>query len=104
MAKLKTNLHTRRIISHFLDAEKPIASIGAGVGLLALSVAISGRTVAAPSALEDELKAAGAVLSEMPQEIDGNILTANGDDINAAWVDEAMEFFGDAGTAQARAA
>jgi deglycase len=93
--KLKQNPHTRRIISHFLDANKPIAAIGEGVGLLAVCSGISGRTVAAPPAAEDGLKAAGAVLSEDSQENDGNLLTAKGDDL-AAWVEEAMAFFADA--------
>jgi len=95
VTKLKTNPHARRIVTHFLEAGKPITAIGAGVSLLALCPLIAGRTVAASPDAQDELKAVGAVISEMPQEIDGTILTANGDDIKA-WVDEAMEFFGDA--------
>jgi protease I len=94
-AKLKDNLHARRIIGHFLEAGKPVAAIGAGTGLLALSNKISGRMVAAPVHAQDELKAAGAALSEEPQEVDLNLLTSNGDDLGA-WVTEAIEFFGDA--------
>jgi protease I len=93
--KLKTNLHTRRIIGHFLDAGKPIAAIGAGVGLLAVSQKIAGRMVAVSSDVQDELQAAGAVLSEEIQEIDANLFTSNGEDL-AAWVSGALEFFGEA--------
>lgn len=95
IAKLKSNLHARRIITHFFEAGKPIAAIGAGVALLAVSPKISGRVVAVPEAMQDEVKAAGAVISEEAQEVDTNLLTSNGDDIKA-WVDEALEFFGDA--------
>jgi len=94
ITKLKTNPHVRRIISHFFDAGKPIAAIGAGVGLLSLSVKISGRMIAAPVAMQDELKAAGAAISEEGQEVEGNLLTSNGADIKA-WVEEALEFFSD---------
>ncbi|HEU0117959.1 MAG TPA: DJ-1/PfpI family protein [Alphaproteobacteria bacterium] len=95
IAKLKTNPHTKRIISHFMDAGKPIAAIGAGVSLLTLSDAITDRTVAAPLELQAEMRAANAITSEDPQEVDGNLLTADGTNITA-WVEEAMEFFGDA--------
>jgi protease I len=95
MAKLKTNAHTRRIVNHFLEAGKPIAAIGAGVGLLALSGKIAGITVAAPAECHDELKAVGAVVSEDAQEVYEMVLTSNGED-NAAWVAQAMELFAQA--------
>lgn len=103
VTKLKTNPHARRIITHFFEAGKPIAAIGAGVSLLALSTKISGRMVAVPEAMQDEVKAAGAALSEDAQEVDGNLLTSNGADIKA-WVEEALEFFGDAELLQQQAA
>jgi protease I len=88
-AKLKGNLHTRRIISHFIDAEKPVAAIGAGVGLLAVAAGIKGRTVAAPADTHTDLKAAGANVSEETLYVDETLLTSNGDD-NAAWIDAAL--------------
>jgi protease I len=93
IAKLKANPHARRIIGHFLEAGKPVAAVGAGVGLLALSTRISGRMVAASADMQDDLKAAGAALSEEAQEVDTNLFTANGDDLEI-WVVEAVEFFG----------
>ncbi|MFY9287348.1 MAG: DJ-1/PfpI family protein [Alphaproteobacteria bacterium] len=100
IAKLKTNLHTRRIISHFMDAGKPIAAIGAGVSLLALSPQISGRMIAVPEELQGEMQAVGAVISEEAQEVDANILSSNGAD-SAAWVGEALQFFNEAELKQA---
>jgi len=95
MTKLKANPHTRRIVNHFLEAGKPIAAIAAGVSLLALSPKIIGVTVAAPAEMQEELKVAGAEISEATQEVSGKVLTANGED-NAAWVAQALTLFGEA--------
>ena len=95
MTKLKQNLHAKRILNHFVEAKKPVAMIGAGVGLLALGDKVSGRLVAAPVEVQSELKGAGVVIGEDAQEIDGNLLTSNGEDLSA-WVDEVIEFFSDA--------
>jgi len=89
-AKLKGNLHTRRIIGHFIDAEKPVAAIGAGVGLLALAAGIKDRSVTAPAETHAELKTAGAVISEDTLHVDGNIVTSTGEDLTA-WVEAAMQ-------------
>ncbi len=94
-AKLKLNMHTKRIINHFLEANKPIAAIGTGAGLLALGEKIAGRMMAAPVEAQEALKTAGAVIGENNQEIDGNLLTSNGEDLSA-WVEETLEFFGGA--------
>jgi len=88
-AKLKGNLHTRRIINHFIDAEKPIAAIGAGVVLLALANGIKGRTVATAEEFTVELKNAGVQIDEDSLHIDGNLLTSNGTD-GAIWIQEAL--------------
>ena len=83
------------VIGHFLDAGKPVAAISSGVGLLATSTKISGRMVAASADVQDELKSAGAALSEEPQETDTNLFTSNGADL-AAWVNGTLEFFSEA--------
>jgi protease I len=100
--KLKQNPHARRIINHFLEANKPVAAIGEGVGLLALAGKVAGRTIAAPTDSQDDLRAAGAILSEDNQEIDGNLLTSTGADL-AAWVEEAFAFFAAAETVKVAA-
>jgi len=92
VAKLKTNLHTRRIVNHFLEAEKPIAAIGAGVALLALSPRVSSLTVSAPAEFQEELTAAGASISEDSEEVCGVVLTSNGTVITP-WVAQAIELF-----------
>lgn len=95
IAKLKTNLHTRRIVNHFFEAGKPIAAIGAGVALLALSPKATGYAVAASEEFGEELKAAGVVVTGDAQEVSRNVVTATGEDI-AAWVAQAIELFGEA--------
>lgn len=95
IAKLKTNLHTRRIVNHFFEAEKPIAAIGAGVALLALSAKIAGIDVSASADIREDLKTAGAEISEEPLEICGMILTSNGEN-NGAWAARAVDVFAEA--------
>lgn len=92
VAKLKTNPHARRIINHFLEADKPVAAIGAGVSLLALSPKSAGRGVSATADLNDELKAANIVVTDAAQTLDNNILSAAGGDV-ATWVTAALELF-----------
>lgn len=95
IAKLKTNLHTRRIINHFLEADKPIAAIGAGVALLALSGAIAGRVVASDAMFIDELKAAKVECSDEPEILDGNLLTvADAGNIDV-WVEATLGLLAD---------
>lgn len=102
IAKLKTNMHTRRIINHFLEAEKPIAAIGAGVELLALSPKIAGITVSARPEAHDEITAAGATIGEDSSEICGVVLTSNGED-STDWTQQAMDLFGESASSQEQA-
>jgi len=90
VAKLKTNPHARRIITHFVEAGKPIAAIGAGVELLALAKSIVGYTVAAPEAIQPVLTEAQLELSSDDCVLDRNILTSKGTDIGE-WVRQAMD-------------
>ena len=96
VTKLKSNPHARRIIGHFLDAEKPVAAIGAGVELLTLPPGrLTGRSVSAPAEAQAALTAAGAVLNADPLTTDGTLLTATGGDL-AGWVSAATGFFAEA--------
>lgn len=88
-AKLKQNLHARRIINHFLDANKPVAAIGAGVSLLALGTRIADRTMAAPEEMQADLKAMGADVTTEAMELDANILSVLGPE-PAQWVEETL--------------
>jgi len=92
--KLKANLHTRRIVNHFLEAGKPVIAIGTGVSLLALSKEIAGRTVAAPLASREELIAAGAIVGDEPLIWEDSLLTSDGSD--NLWVEDALELLAEA--------
>ena len=89
IAKLKPNLHSRRIINHFLEAEKPISAVGEGVSLLALTPKSAGLSVAAPAGSEAELKAAQIERVAEHQTEDRQVLTADGVDL-VAWVDATL--------------
>jgi len=89
-AKLKTNLHARRIINHFLEAGKPVAALGTGVELLALSAKSASLTVSAPSVCSDSLRAAQITVSEEAQTLDGVVLSSNGADIDP-WLVTVMQ-------------
>ncbi len=90
VAKLKSTPHTRRIINHFLEAGKPVAAIGSGVGLLALSAKSAGLSIAASEDVKAELVAAQAEIMSEPKTQDGSVLTANGSDVES-WVESMME-------------
>lgn len=94
ITKLSQNLHTRRIVGHFLDAGKPIAAVGQGVSLLPQARKLKGRTIAAPEALRESLEVAGAKWSEAPFEVDGSLLTATGEDVNE-FVEQMLKLFAD---------
>ncbi len=86
VAKLKENPHTRRIVNHFLEAGKPIAAIGSGVGLLALSPKSAGLAVSASADVQAELRAAQVEVLAEPQSLDGAVLTADGGAVEP-WVE-----------------
>jgi protease I len=87
--KLKENLHTRRLVNHFLDANKPISAIAEGVGLLSLGTRIAARSVAAPKALQPQLEQAGALIDQDDMMLDNNVLTMVGPE-PTAWVAETI--------------
>jgi protease I len=90
--KLKGNPHAKRIVKHFLEAEKPVAAIGEGVSTLALSDMVAEKTLAAPVELHAALIAANVMVSENELELDETILTAAGNDL-PGWVEATLKFF-----------
>lgn len=93
-AKLKQNLHTRRIVNHFMDANKPVAAIGTGVSLLALATRIANRSVAADGAVQAEMKQANAVVAQEAMMTEGNLLTAT-QPMTADWLAAMLAFADD---------
>jgi len=92
-AKLQQSAHTRRIIGHFLDAGKPLAAIDQGVSLLAIPGKLKNRTVSADEAAAEELKAAGAVVSEEAIVTAGSLITARSVEQLGDFVSEVLRVF-----------
>lgn len=94
IAKLSQNPHTRRILSSFMDGGKPVAAIDDGVQLLAAVDKAKGRRVTAAAASREALEAAGAVWSEDETVVvDRSLVTAQGQDVLAAFVDQVVKTF-----------
>lgn len=95
-AKLAQNAHTRRIVSNFMDAGKPVAAIDHGIGLLALAQKLKGRVVAAPEVLADVLSEAGAVSSDEAVVTDKHLVTGHGLDNLMSFVEQVVKTFTEA--------
>jgi len=95
VAKLAENPHCRRIISHFLDAGKPIAAVGMGVSLLAIEQKLRGRAVTGPAEIQDRLQESGARWCEEPVVVDGSLITAEGQDHLVQFVESILRVFGE---------
>lgn len=57
---LAENVHTKRLIGAFIDADAPVLAIGEAVGLLVTAEVAAGRRLAASAELSEELIRAGA--------------------------------------------
>lgn len=93
IAKLSDNPHGKRIVSHFLDAGKPVAAIGCGVSMLAIAGKVKGRAVAAADDLRPAIEAAGGTVSDEPVVVDGLLVTACDSEALATFVAETSRVF-----------
>jgi protease I len=82
VAKLAGNPHTKRMVGHFLDADKTIIAINEAVTLLSLPGKVSGRHLAGDQT-DPALAATGAQITEGPVVVDRNLLTVQSQDITA---------------------
>lgn len=82
IAKLAQNPHTKRMVGHFLDAQKPIVAMNEAVSLLVLPGKLEGRAVAGDQT-DPALAATGAEVSDEAIVEDANLLTLRGDDMPA---------------------
>jgi protease I len=81
LLKLGQTAHTKRIVSGFVDDQKPVALVGNGVEVLVLADRAQGLTVAAPAESRANLETAGAIVTDEPVRLSGNLLTASGADL-----------------------
>jgi putative intracellular protease/amidase len=92
MIKLAQTPHTKRVVSAFIDDQKPVAIVGDAVEVLVTVERAEGLRVTGAAQSRAALEAAKAVWSDEPTIIDGNVLTANGEDM-ALFVTEMTNLF-----------
>lgn len=80
IAKLAGNPHTKRMVGHFLDADKPLVALNEAVSLLSLPGKVSGRHLAGDQT-DPALAATGAQISAGPVVVDRNLLTVQSGDV-----------------------
>lgn len=80
VAKLAGNPHTKRMVGHFLDADKPLIALNEAVGLLSMPGKVSGRHLAGDQT-DPALAATGAQVSAGPVVVDHNLLTIRSHEI-----------------------
>lgn len=80
VAKLAGNPHTKRMVGHFLDAEKTIVAMNEAVSLLSLPGKVSGRHLAG-DVTDPALAATGAQITAGPIVVDRNLMTVQSKDV-----------------------
>ena len=75
--KLKLTAHTRRFVSSFMAAQKPVAVMGDAIAMMANIEQIMDFTVAGPAASQSDVERSGAHWSEEVVTIDRNILSGD---------------------------
>lgn len=98
MDKLKMTAHTKRFISSFMMAEKPVAVMGDALHLLMITDNISGRTVSGPAEMMDVCTQAGAVWSDEAVHIDSHVMSGDvmAEGAREAFVAQMTAFFTEA--------
>ena len=93
--KLKTTAHTRRFVNSFLTAQKPVVLFNDAIDLLGYAQQLSGRVVAGPEAMKDDVVAGGANWAEQSPVIDNNLYTGRveTEEERAALVAGLLDFF-----------
>lgn len=75
MEKLNLTAHTKRFVTSFMDADKPVIAIGDALNILILTDNIKGRTVTGPQAMHDVILQAGAKWGDVPVTVDDQLLS-----------------------------
>ncbi len=75
LEKLKMTAHTRRFVSSFMTANKPVIAMDDAVTLMAHAELLDGRTVSGPEEVRSIVTNQGAMWSEDSLTLDGAMLT-----------------------------
>ena len=79
------NVHTKRLISAFMDAKQPILIIGDAMRLLVPADVAAARRIAGATEIDEKIARAGAELvANQDLVVDGNLITATSDSDSAA--------------------
>jgi protease I len=92
LIKLAQTPHTKRVVSAFVDDQKPVALVGDGVEILVIADRAEGMSVTGAPQSQAALEGAKAQWTDEPVQIHGNVLSAKGDDI-ALFVSEMTSLF-----------
>ena len=79
------NVHTKRLISAFMDAEQPVLVVGDALRLLVPAGVVAARRIAGAAEVDEEVSRAGAELvADQNLVTDGNLITATSDSNSGA--------------------
>ncbi|MDE0780550.1 MAG: DJ-1/PfpI family protein [Alphaproteobacteria bacterium] len=79
------NVHTKRLIAAFMDAEEPVLVVGDAMRLLVPAGVVAARRIAGATEVDEEVARAGAELvTDQNLVTDGNLVTATSDSSSAA--------------------
>jgi protease I len=92
MVKLAQTPHTKRIVSAFIDDQKPVALISHGVEVLVIADRAKGMSVTGSPDSRAALESAQADWSEDPIHLSGNVLSGDGVDM-PAFISEMTNLF-----------
>ena len=95
IAKLKSNPHTERIVSGFLEAKKPVAVLSDAVDVISQSEVVSEITVTGSDASKEVITAAGGLWAEAEIFVDGAVMSGltTEDDQITAYIARMVTFF-----------
>jgi len=102
--KLRMNPKAVELVKHFIDARKPVASIGHGPSLLIEAGAMQGRTLTSWPALKTDIRNAGGTWVDEEVVTDRGIVTGRKSDDIRAFNKKMIEEFAEAEPGRERAA
>ena len=94
---IRLNENVVRIVRHFADADKPIASICHGAQVLAAAGVLKGKSCSAYPAVAPDVKGAGGEYVDIPVDQahrDGNLVTAPAWPAHSDWLAAFLEVLG----------
>jgi protease I len=91
MEKIRQNQNLIKFISDFNDLKKVIACICSGAQLLISAKIVLGKKIAGYYSMKDDLINAGAIYTDLPAVVDGNIITTAHYKDMGPWMKKALE-------------